>query len=229
MKTVGLLGGMSWESSAEYYAILNREVRARAGATHSARCLMLSVDFAEFRALMERGDWEALGARLAEEAQALERGGAECVVLCTNTMHFAAERIAAAIGVPFLDIFDVTATAVRAAGLRRVGLLGTGFTMERPFYRERLESHGLEVLVPEANERARLHAIIFDELVTGTASEASREAMRTMIAALAARGAQGVILGCTELMLLADGRHAIVPLFDTTALHAVAAIDFALG
>lgn len=229
MKMIGLLGGMSWESSAQYYAILNREVQARTGHAHAARCVMLSVDFAEFRALMHCGEWETLARRLGEEAALVERAGADCLVIATNTMHFAAEQIAAAVGIPLLHIVDVTARHIPAAGVRRVGLLGTAFTMEQPFYRERLEYFGLDVLVPEAEEREALHRIIFDELVAGTVHAASRDALVAMIARLAERGAEGVILGCTEIMLLIGQEDVDLPLFDTTTLHALAAVDFALG
>lgn len=229
MKTIGLLGGMSWESSAQYYAILNREVQARTGNVHAARCAMVSVDFAEFRALMHAGEWETLGRRLCEEAALVERAGADCLVVATNTMHFAADRIAAAISIPMLHIVDVTARHIVAAGVPRVGLLGTAFTMEQPFYRERLETFGLEVLVPDAGEREALHRIIFDELVEGAVHDASRDTLAAMIARLAERGAEGVILGCTEIMLLIGQDDVDLPLFDTTTLHARAAVDFALG
>ena len=229
MKTIGLLGGMSWESTAHYYAILNREVAQRAGETHSARIAMLSVDFAEFRGLMERGEWDALARRLGEEAALVEAAGAECLVIATNTMHFAADRIAASIGIPLLHIADAAGRHVVAAGVRRVGLLGTAFTMDQPFYRERLEGLGVEVLVPGAEERAELHRIIFEELVSGIVRPESRAALLAMIEPLRARGAEGVILGCTEIMLLIGQDDTDLPVFDTTTLHAMAAVEFALG
>jgi len=221
---------MSWESSAQYYAILNRETMRRLGAPHSARCLMLSVDFGEVERLQREGQWDALGTMLAAEARALEAGGAECIVLCTNTMHLVAERIADAVTVPMLHIADAAGEAVRAAGISRVALLGTAFTMEQPFYRERLaERFELEVLVPEAEDRATVHRIIYDELVAGVIREESRAAYRGVIARLVAAGAEGIILGCTEIGLLVGAADSEVPLFDTTELHALAALDFALG
>ncbi len=229
MKTIGLLGGMSWESSAHYYAILNREVQWRTEGAGNARVAMLSVDFAEFKRLMHEGDWDLLGRRLAEEAALVEAAGADCLVIATNTMHFAAERIAAAVSIPVLHIVDVTARAILAAGVRRIGLLGTAFTMEQPFYRERLEGFGIEVLVPEAEAREMLHRIIFDELIAGAIHDASRDAVRAMIERLAVRGAEGAILGCTEIMLLIGQDDVDLPLFDTTTLHAMAAVDFCLG
>ena len=230
MKTIGLLGGMSWESSAQYYALLNREARARLGHPHSARSVMLSVDFGEIERLQHAGAWDALAERLAGEARAIEAAGADCLVLCTNTMHLVADRIAAAIGIPMLHIADPTGAAIRAAGITRIGLLGTAFTMEQPFYRERLEQRfGLEVLLPGAEARAAVHRIIYEELVGGVIREESRARYRTMIAELAAAGAQGVILGCTEIGLLVGDGDSEVPLFDTTRLHALAALEFALG
>ena len=221
---------MGWESSAQYYAILNRETMRRLGAPHSARCLMLSVDFGEVERLQREGQWDALGTMLAAEARALEAGGAECIVLCTNTMHLVAERIADAVTVPMLHIADAAGEAVRAAGISRVALLGTAFTMEQPFYRERLaERFELEVLVPEAKDRATVHRIIYDELVAGVIREESRAAYRGVIARLVAAGAEGIILGCTEIGLLVGAADSEVPLFDTTELHALAALDFALG
>jgi len=229
MRTIGLLGGMSWESSAHYYAILNREVARRAGTAHSARVAMLSVDFAEFRGLMERGDWELLAERLCEEAVLVEAAGADCLVIATNTMHFAADRIAASIRIPLLHIVDAAARSIVAAGVRRVGLLGTAFTMEQPFYRERLEGFGIEALVPGAEERAELHRIIFEELVSGAIRPESRATLLAMMEPLRARGAEGIILGCTEIMLLIGQDDTDLPVFDTTTLHAMAAVDFALG
>lgn len=230
MKTIGLLGGMSWESSAHYYAILNRAVRDRLGPPHSARSVMLSVDFGEIERLQHRGEWDMLGDMLATDAARIESAGADCLLLCTNTMHLVADRIAGTISIPLLHIVDATGAAVRAAGVTRVGLLGTAFTMEQPFYRDRLaERYGLEVLVPPAQERELVHRVIYDELVAGRVLPASREAYRRVIVGLAARGAEGVILGCTEIMLLVSQDDSNVPLFDTTSLHALAAVDFALS
>ena len=230
MKTIGLIGGMSWESSAHYYRILNEAVRMRLGGLHSAKCLMLSLDFAEIAALQQAGDWDALTARMIEAAQALEAGGAEMVLICTNTMHRMADAVQAAIGVPLLHIADATATAVKAAGIGTVGLLGTAFTMEQDFYRGRLaERHGLTVLVPEAEDRATVHRIIYDELVVGEVRPASRQAYAEVIARLVDAGAEGIILGCTEIMLLVRDEDSAVPLFDTTLLHATAAVELALA
>lgn len=229
MKTIGLIGGMSWESSAHYYRILNQEVRARLGGTHSARILMLSLDFAEVERLQRAGDWTALGDRMAEAARQLEQGGAEMILLCTNTMHKVADRIVAATALPLLHIADPTALAIRAAGCVRVGLLGTAFTMEQDFYRARLAGHGLDVIVPDAADRAVVHDIIYRELVVGVVRDASRAAYRDVIARLVAAGAEAIILGCTEIMLLVGADDSAVPLFDTTDLHARAAVDRALG
>ncbi|MDR6177363.1 MULTISPECIES: aspartate/glutamate racemase family protein [unclassified Pseudomonas] len=229
MRTLGLLGGMSWESSAHYYRILNEEVRCRLGGSHSAACLLLSVDFAEIAALQHAGDWTALGRRLQDHARQLAAGGAEALVLCTNTMHRLAAEIEAATTLPLLHIADPTGAAIRARGLRTVGLLGTAFTMEQAFYRERLNDRfGLEVVVPDAAARQIVHRIIYDELVRGEVRPESRAAYRAIIAELVAQGAEGIVLGCTEIMLLVDQGDSAVPLFDTTRLHALAAVDWAL-
>lgn len=225
MRMIGLLGGMSWESSAEYYRILNQGIRERQGPTASARCLLWSFDFAEIEALQHRGDWDALADRLADAARRLEAGGAELLLLCTNTMHRVAPAIEAAVGIPLLHIADPTAAAIRAAGIDTVGLLGTAFTMEQGFYKDRLtERHGLRVLVPDADDRATVHRVIYEELVAGQVLPASRDAYRAIIARLVAAGAEAVILGCTEIMLLVRPEDSPVPLFDTTALHAAAAV-----
>jgi aspartate racemase len=230
MKTIGLLGGMSWESSAQYYAILNREAMRRLGAPHSARTVMLSVDFGEVERLQHRGEWQALGEMLAADARRIEAAGADCLLLCTNTMHLVADTVAAAVSIPMLHIADPTGEAIRAAELRRVGLLATRFTMEQPFYRDRLaERFGLEVLIPEAEARTEIHRIIYEELVAGTVRPESRAIYLDAIEGMRARGAEGVILGCTEIMLLIDQEDTDLPVFDTTALHALAALDFALG
>ena len=229
MKTLGLLGGMSWESSATYYRLVNELTRDRLGGLHSAPCLMLSVDFTSVEVLQREGRWEAAGALLAEAARGLEAGGAELLVLCTNTMHKVAEPIEAALSIPFVHIADATAEAVRAAGLERVGLLATGYTMEQDFYVGRLrERHGLDVLVPEAGERAEVHRVIYEELCVGEVVDASRERYRDVMAALVARGAQAILLGCTEIDLLVGPADAEVPLFDTTRLHAERAVELAL-
>lgn len=230
MKIIGLLGGMSWESSAEYYRIINQLVRERLGGLHSARCLMWSFDFAEVEALQHTGRWDDATALMIEATRRLERGGADVVVICTNTMHRMADAVQAAIGIPILHIADPTAERIQAAGLGRVGLLGTAFTMEQDFYKGRLVSrHGLEVLVPEEADRAAVHRIIYDELVQGRVEPASRAAYREIIARLVDRGAEAIILGCTEIMLLVKPEDSPVPLFDTTAIHAEAAVEYSLA
>ncbi|AWB24654.1 aspartate/glutamate racemase family protein [Methylobacterium currus] len=221
---------MSWESSAEYYRIINETVRARLGGLRSARCLLWSFDFGEIEALQHAGRWDEAADELIDAARRLERGGADCVLICTNTMHRMADQVQAAIGLPLLHIADPTAERIRAAGLSRIGLLGTAFTMEQEFYKGRLASrHGLGVLVPDADDRAVVHRVIYEELVQGRALPASRAAYRAIIARLVERGAQGIILGCTEIMLLVRPEDSPVPLFDTTALHAEAAVDWALA
>jgi aspartate racemase len=230
MRRIGLLGGMSWESSAEYYRLVNEATRDRLGGLHSADCLLRSVDFAEIEALQRQGDWARAGERLAAEAQGLVAGGAELLVLCTNTMHKVAEAITGAVGVPFVHIADATADAVVARGLHTVGLLATAYTMEQDFYVGRLrERHGLEVLVPDADDRRIVHDVIYDELCVGVVDDGSRAEYRRIMAALAARGAQGVLLGCTEIDLLVGPQDADVPLFDTTRLHAERAVELALA
>jgi len=230
MKTLGLIGGMSWESSAEYYRLINQRVRDTLGPKHSAQMLLWSFDFAEIAALQAAGDWDALTARMVAAAQRLEQSGADIVMICTNTMHRCAPDIETAIGIPLLHIADPAGVAMRAAGFARVGLLGTQFTMEQAFYRGRLaDRHGLEVVVPDAADRATVHRIIYDELVAGRIEPASREAYRGVIQRLAERGAEAVVLGCTEIMLLIGPDDSPVPLFDTTALHAEAAVAAALG
>jgi len=228
MRTIGIIGGMSWESSLEYYRLINRGVRDRLGGMHSARILLLSVDFAGIAARQQAGEWPALTAQMIEAARALERGGAEGVMIATNTMHLMADAVADAIGVPLLHIGDAAARVVRAAGHARIGLIGTAFTMEQPFYAERLAGHGLEVIVPDAADRRTAHAIIYDELVQGRIEPASRDAYRGIIARLVARGAEAIVLGCTEIMLLVGDDDGAVPLFDTTTLHAQAAVAWAL-
>jgi aspartate racemase len=229
MRRIGLLGGMSWESSALYYEILNAAVRERLGGYHSARVLMSSVDFAEVEAMQAAGEWDAAGALLAAEAAALEAAGAECLVLCTNTMHKVVNAIEAATDIPLIHIVDVTAEAVRAAGLSRVALLGTRFTMEQAFVRDRLATHGIEALVPPGEDRELVHEVIYGELVHGVVREASRAAYVDVVDRLVADGAEGVVLGCTEIELLLRPQDVDVPVFATTRLHALAAVDFALS
>jgi aspartate racemase len=227
---IGLIGGMSWESSAEYYRIINQAMRDRLGGVHSARSLMWSVDFGEIEQLQHRGEWDRLADEMKDAARRLERGGADFLVLCTNTMHRLADEIAGAVAIPLLHIADPTAEAIRRAGFTRVGLIGTAFTMEQAFYRGRLEKrHGLEVLIPEAEDRRIVHDIIYRELVAGQVLPASRDAYRGIIARLVARGAEAIILGCTEIMLLVSDADSAVPLFDTTRLHALAAVERALA
>lgn len=229
MKRIGLLGGMSWESSAEYYRLINEATRERLGGLHSADCVLRSVDFAEIEELQSRGAWEEAGDRLAAEARSLVAGGAELLVLCTNTMHKVFEQIAAAVDVPFLHIADATADAVADAGLSTVGLLATAYTMEQDFYVERLrERYGLTVLLPGAEDRRLVHEVIYEELCLGVIDDDSRTAYRRVIGDLVERGAQGVLLGCTEIGLLVGPRDAEVPLFDTAHLHAQRAVDLAL-
>jgi aspartate racemase len=230
MKTIGLIGGMSWESSAHYYRIINERARELLGGLHSARSLMLSVDFHEIERMQAESRWDDAAGELAAAAQALQRGGAECVVLCTNTMHKVAAAVEAAVSIPVLHIAEPTAQATRAQGLRHVGLLGTRYTMEEDFYAGSLRRFGeLEVSVPDAPARTLVNRVIYEELCLGRVLEASRQAYRRVIADLVARGAQGIVLGCTEIMLLVGPDDAAVPLFDTTTLHAQAAVDFALG
>jgi len=229
MKTIGLIGGMSWESSAQYYRIINQEARARLGGVHSARSLMFSVDFAEIERLQHDGDWSALTHQMIDAARRLERGGADFFLLCTNTMHRMAEDVATSVSMPLLHIADPTAEAITAAGHRRVGLLGTAFTMEQDFYKGRLtRRHGLDVLVPDEADRSLVHEVIYRELVVGKALPASRAAYRQIMARLVERGAEAIILGCTEIMLLVQPGDSPVPLFDTTTLHARAAVTRAL-
>ncbi|WP_367846662.1 aspartate/glutamate racemase family protein [Rhodoferax sp. WC2427] len=229
MKTIGLIGGMSWESTIPYYRQINETVKQQLGGLHSAKIILFSVDFFEIERLQHAGDWDAAGAVLADAARALARAGAEGLVLCTNTMHKVAAAIESAVSIPLLHIADPTATAIQAAGFNTVGLLGTRFTMEQDFYRARLQTrHGLRVLVPDAPGRDTVHRIIYEELCLGQTLPASREAYRATMAGLVAQGAQAIILGCTEIGLLVDASDSSVPLFDTTAIHAVSAAQWAL-
>ncbi|MCY0922388.1 MULTISPECIES: aspartate/glutamate racemase family protein [unclassified Streptomyces] len=228
MKTIGLLGGMSWESTAQYYRLLNEFTRERLGGLHSARCVLYSVDFAEIEQLQVQGRWDEAGEVLASAARSLEAAGADLVLLCTNTMHKVADQVQAAVSVPLLHLADATAEAVRAQGLRRVGLLGTAFTMEQDFYRGRLAAGGLDVSVPDADGRALVHRVIYEELCLGVVREESRTAYREVIASLVAAGAEGIVLGCTEIELLVGTEDSPVPVYPTARIHAAAAVDAAL-
>jgi len=230
MKTIGLLGGMSWESSIEYYRIINQSVKRRLGGLHSAQCLMYSVDFAEIEALQHAGEWDALTQAMIDAVKRLQHGGADFLVICTNTMHRMAGEIETATGMPLLHIADAAAAAIKSQGLTRVGLLGTRFTMEGDFYRTRLEEqHNLQVLIPDEVGRETVHRIIYSELVKGEIKADSRRAYQQVITDLQAQGAQGVILGCTEIPLLIKQGDVAIPIFDTTTIHAEAAVDWALA
>lgn len=230
MKTIGLIGGMSWESTVPYYRLVNETVKARLGGLHSAKVILYSVDFHEVERLQREGNWASAGMLLAQAARALEAAGADFLVLCTNTMHKVAADIEAAVRVPLLHIADPTAEDIRRAGLTTVGLLGTRFTMEQDFYKERLrQRHGLQVRVPEAPDRELVHRVIYEELCLGQVRGESRREFRRVMARLVEHGAQAIILGCTEISLLVGTQDAAVPLFDTTTLHAVRAAELALG
>ncbi len=228
MKTLGLIGGMSWESTVPYYRLINETVKEKLGGFHSARLLLYSVDFAEIEALQQAGDWETAGRLLGEAGAALARGGAEGLALCTNTMHKVAPQVESLSGLPLLHIADAAAAAIQQTGLQRVGLLGTRFTMEQDFYVARLRQQGLEVLIPPPAERQEVHRVIFEELVLGKVLEASRRRYQEIIAGLLQAGAQGVILGCTEIGLLIGSQDAPAPLFDTTSIHAHYAAEWML-
>jgi aspartate racemase len=230
MRTLGLIGGMSWESSLLYYRLINEEVRARLGGLHSAELLLYSIDFAPLERLQAEARWDEAGAQLADAAARLERAGAELLILCTNTMHKVAPAIEARARIPLLHIADAAGEAIRARGLRRVGLLGTRFTMEEPFYRERLaQRFAVDAMVPGDDERALVHRVIYDELCLGRVREESRRAYRDIAASLVAGGAEGIVFGCTEIGMLLAPADVAVPVFDTTALHARAAVDRALA
>jgi aspartate racemase len=229
MKTIGMIGGMSWESSLEYYRIINEAVKERLGGFHSAKCVMYSVDFEEIERFQHQGDWDAAKEVLVDAARRVERGGADLLLICTNTMHMMAEAVEESVDIPLLHIVDVTAEAIRARGQKAVGLLGTRFTMEQEFYRGRLQDrHGISVLIPEEEERKVIHGILYNELCMGEIRSASRDTFRRIIDGLAARGAEGVILGCTEIPLIVNQEDYELPLYDTTALHARAAVTRAL-
>ena len=230
MKTIGIIGGMSWESSIEYYRIVNEEVKKRLGGLHSAKSVMVSVDFAEIEALQHAGRWDEATQAMIAAARQVEAGGADFVIICTNTMHKMAGEVQASINVPLLHIADATATTIKAQGLSKTGLLGTRFTMEENFYRGRLiEKHGLEVLIPNAADRTVIHRVIYEELVLGQILPASKAEYQRIITNLTEQGAEGIILGCTEIGLLVKDADSRVPLFDTTQIHAIAAVEMALA
>jgi aspartate racemase len=229
MKTIGLIGGMSWESSIEYYRIINETVKEKLGGLHSAQSLMMSVDFAEIEKLQHEDRWDEAAQILVRSAQSLERGGADFIVLCTNTMHKVADQIIKNTSIPFLHIADATAEKVTSSGIKRIGLLGTRFTMEHDFYKGRLIDHfGLDVITPNQQDRDVVHRVIYEELVLGKIVESSQQEYKRIIEVLIAQGAEGIILGCTEIELLIKQKDSIVPLFPTSAIHAIAAVEKAL-
>ena len=230
MKTIGLIGGMSWESSLEYYRVLNETTNARLGGLHSAKCILYSVDFAEIETLQHEDRWQEAAQLMIEAGQSLERAGADFVVLCTNTMHKLADEIQANIHIPLLHITDATAQKINAAGLRKIGLLGTRFTMEQDFYKGRLiDRFGLDVITPNSPERETIHRVIFEELCLGIVRQDSREEFIRIMDRLVQAGVEGIILGCTEIELLVQDGDSRVPLFPTTQIHATAAVDYALA
>lgn len=230
MKTIGLIGGLSWESSATYYRLINEGVKARLKGFHSAKCLMYSFDFAEIEALQKKGEWDAAARMMVDAAKALERGGADCVVICANTMHRMAGDVQAAVDIPLLHVADATARAVQQAKIEKVALLGTIYTMEQNFLKSRLTvKHGLDVAVPDEASRKIVNDVIYKELVKGVVKKKSKDAYLKIIDEMAKDGAQGVILGCTEISMLIKPDDTSIPNFDTTALHAAAAVEFALG
>ena len=230
MKTIGMIGGMSWESSAEYYRIMNETVKEKLGGHHSCKCLMYSVDFDEIEKLQHKGEWGKLTEIMVNTAQSIEKGGAEMLIICTNTMHLMFPDILQKINIPVLHIVDAVAEKIKTKGLKKVGLLGTRFTMEKDFYSGRLkEMHGIDVIIPNDEDMDLVHTIIFKELVLGKITDQSREAYKTIINKLVKEGAEGIILGCTEIPLLIKQKDADVPVFDTTQIHAEAAVKMAIN
>ncbi len=230
MKTIGLIGGMSWESTVPYYQLINQGIQAKLGGWHSAKIVLYSVDFQEIETLQRAGDWDEAAKILCRAAQAVEAGGAEMLALCTNTMHIVAPQMAAAVRIPMLHIADATAAEITARGYKTVGLLGTNFTMEQPFYKDRLrERHGIAAIVPEAADRQFVHSVIFQELVFGKLNEASRREFLRIIAGLHEQGAEGVVLGCTEIPMLVQQAQTPVPLLDTMRIHAEQLVAWALA
>ncbi|MBL0387698.1 aspartate/glutamate racemase family protein [Tumebacillus sp. ITR2] len=228
MKTIGLLGGMSWESTAVYYRQMNEEIRNRAGGLHSAKILLHSFDFAEIVAYQTAGDWKKAAGLLLEAARRLEAAGADLLLICTNTMHQVADDVQAAVTIPLVHIVDVTAEAIAAQGLKRIGLLGTKYTMSMDFYRERMKQHGIELLVPPVDEQTEINRVIFEELCQGIVKKSSRDAYQETVRDLKSRGAQGIILGCTEIMLLLNQDDLPLPMFDSTTLHVQKAVELAM-
>ncbi|TMW73924.1 aspartate/glutamate racemase family protein [Alteribacter natronophilus] len=228
MKTVGLIGGLSWESSAEYYRYINMFVKEERGGLNSAKCLMHSFNFAEIVEMQHNGEWEKATQAMLEAAKTLERSGAEAIVICTNTMHKMAEVIEGNVEIPLIHIADATAVKIKEQRLDTVGLIGTNFTMEQDFYKERLKKHGIDVVVPDERDRQAVHNVIYEELCQGVIKESSKNAYLTILSRLAEKGAQGVVLGCTEIPLLINQKDTSLPLFDTTYIHSNAVAEFAL-
>ncbi|KEF36383.1 aspartate racemase [Schinkia azotoformans MEV2011] len=228
MKTIGLMGGMSWESSVEYYRIINEEVKNRLGGLHSAKCLLYSVDFAEIERFQAGGEWEKAGKLLGDVAHSLEKGGADLIIICTNTMHRVIDYVEEKIRIPILHIADTTAKQIKKSNLNTVGLLGTKYTMEQDFYKSRIESKGIKVLVPNGAEREMVNKVIYEELCLGNIQQSSRDYYKMVIKNLVDNGAEGIILGCTEIGLLVKQEDSEVPLFDTTVIHAIEAVNAAL-
>jgi len=230
MKTIGLIGGMSWESTLEYYRIINQEMSKRLGGLHSAKILMYSVDFGEVEPLMQAGNWEKIGDHVVGIAKRLENGGADCILLCTNTVHKVADKIEQAVSVPFMHIADAAGEGIVSRNLRKVGLLGTRYTMEEDFYKSRLSKRfGLSILIPSEGDRGLVNDVIFSELCQGVIRQSSGDRFKAIIAELASQGAEGIVLGCTEIPLLIKQEDSAIPLFDTTLMHALCAVDFALS
>ena len=228
MKTIGLIGGMSWESTSEYYRILNEEIKSRLGGLHSAKCLINSVDFEEIERFQSNGDWDGAGEVLGNAAYSLQKGGADFIIICTNTMHKVVEKIKENINIPVLHIADTTAKEIKRKGIQTIGLLGTKYTMEQDFYKSRIEENNIKVIVPVEKNREKLNEIIYTELCLGKITSQSREYYKRVIEELVQKGAQGIILGCTEIGLLIKQEDVSVPIFDTTHIHAVEAVHFAL-
>ncbi|PEN40476.1 aspartate racemase [Bacillus toyonensis] len=228
MKTIGLIGGMSWESTSEYYRILNEEIKSRLGGLHSAKCLINSVDFEEIERFQSNGDWDGAGEVLGNAAYSLQKGGADFIIICTNTMHKVVEKIKENINIPVLHIADTTAKEIKRKGIQTIGLLGTKYTMEQDFYKSRIEENNIKVIVPVEKNREKLNEIIYTELCIGKITSQSREYYKRVIEELVQKGAQGIILGCTEIGLLIKQEDVLVPIFDTTFIHAMEAVNVAL-